>query len=58
MTTLDTRLKTLDADCENAAETESISFLKTQRNGGANLPAPFPSGRGGYLAQAYWGKGT
>src|SRR6476661_3081049 len=42
MTTLDTSLRTLDADCESAAETEYNKLLKDARNGGANCRPPSP----------------
>jgi len=40
--TLDTSLKTLDADCESAAETEYNKLLGDARNGGANRRPPSP----------------
>jgi hypothetical protein len=42
MTTLDTSLRTLDADCESAAETEYNKLLEDARNGGANYRPPSP----------------
>jgi hypothetical protein len=42
MTTLDTSLRTLDADCESAAETEYNKLLEDARNGGANCRPPSP----------------
>ncbi len=42
MTTLDTSLRTLDADCESAAETEYNKLLEDARNGGANRRPPSP----------------
>jgi hypothetical protein len=42
MTALDIRLKTLDADCESAAETEYNKLFEDAQNGGANLRPPSP----------------
>lgn len=49
MTILNTRLKTLDTECERAAKTELDNLFEDAYNGGTNFRAPSPQ-----AAEAIW----